>query len=81
MHRSRHNAIRRVLREHPDGLTVKQLEAYTGFDTGSLRQALKIMPDCYIDRWLMCKNQWGAVWCAVVVPENCPKPDEVSEVL
>jgi hypothetical protein len=35
------------------------------------------MPDVYIDRWLVAKQQKReqAVWVAVEVPENCPRPE------
>jgi len=36
------------------------------------------MPDAYIDRWqkINAKNNYAAVWCVVVPPENCPKPNQ-----
>ena len=35
------------------------------------------MPDVYIDRWHVAKQQKReeAVWVAVEVPENCPRPE------
>lgn len=32
-------------------------------------------PDAYIDRWIKKDNYLTAVWCVVVPPENCPRPD------
>jgi hypothetical protein len=42
----------------------------------STYNALRTMPDTYIDRWTEAKQSQPsqAVWCAVVPPEDCPKP-------
>ena len=42
----------------------------------STHNALRNMPDTYIDRWTEAKQGQPsqAVWCAVVPPEDCPKP-------
>ena len=42
----------------------------------STYNALRNMPDTYIDRWTKAKQGQPsqAVWCAVVPPEDCPKP-------
>lgn len=74
-------AIRAVLREYDEGLTVEQilhlLPHIKHVDT--IRNALKAMPDAYIDRWLETRNgrgQYSAVWCVVVPPAHCPHPTE-----
>lgn len=75
--RSRHNDIRDVLRANPDGLTAKEIAAATGMQHESMSNALKAMPDTYIDRWTKTRwqRQWQAVWCAVVPPPDCPRPE------
>jgi hypothetical protein len=76
MMRSLHPEIRRVLREHPDGLTAFAIAAALGVDKNAARKSIVSMPDAYIDRWeLNPRNgQYQAVWCAVEVPPHCPRP-------
>lgn len=75
--RSRHNDIRAALHQNPDGMTVLELSVAVDMQPGSLKNSLKAMPDTYIDRWTKKsgQRQWSAVWCAVVPPPNCPRPD------
>jgi hypothetical protein len=77
MRRSRHSDIRKALKEHPDGLTRKQLQFYTKLTPDCIKQALPKMPDVYIDRWEKQRygRDWTPVYIAINVPENCPKPD------
>lgn len=69
--------LRSALRMCDDGLTVSQLANLTGLKIGNINRSLKGMPDAYIDRWET--RQRGrpliAVWCVVIPPENCPKPE------
>lgn len=71
--------IRNELRQRPDGLVALTLSALTGSDKSEIYYSLRHMPDAYIDRWEPSEAQRGprhvAVWCVVVPPENCPKPD------
>ena len=69
-------ALRILLRQYPDGLSIAELEAATGYLNGSITTALHSMPDAYIDRWLTRGVQGPprAVWCIVYVPEDCPRP-------
>jgi hypothetical protein len=76
MHKSNHHAIRMLLQQYHDGLTVSELAERLEKDRASINQALPLMADAYIDRWTSCRKQWSAVWCVVVPPENCPKPTE-----
>ena len=69
--------IRALLREYDDGLTIAQIERFTGHSKNVVWKALRRMPDSYIDRWT--KDTPGAgrhagVWCVVVPPPHCPKP-------
>ena len=67
--------IRELLRQTPDGMTVTQVGLELNLPRTSTQRALKGMPDAYIDRWTASDyGPWAAVWCVVVVPENCPKP-------
>jgi hypothetical protein len=68
--------IRALLRQTTDGMTVAQLSDATGTRADTLNNALSAMQDAYIDRWTgPFRGQWAAVWCVVVTPANCPKPD------
>jgi hypothetical protein len=75
MSKSKHDLVRRVLRNSEDGLTVKQIMDLSQVHTDSLSRILAAMPDAYIDRWTgPTKSQYSAVWCVVVPPEDCPHP-------
>jgi len=71
-----HPNIRRLLRRHSDGLTVSSIAETLGIKKDSAYQALRNMPDTYIDRWTEAKQSEPAqaVWCAIVPPKDCPKP-------
>ena len=77
MRKSNQTPLRSVLRMCDDGLTVAQLANLTGLDVDGINRSLKCMPDAYIDRWKTSgSNRYlSAVWCVVVPPENCPKPE------
>jgi hypothetical protein len=77
MRKSNQSALRVLLRGYEDGLTVSQMAAFTDAPQNSVQQSLKCMPDAYIDRWKTSgSNRYlSAVWCVVVPPENCPKPE------
>ncbi|CAB5220179.1 hypothetical protein UFOVP232_75 [uncultured Caudovirales phage] len=67
--------IRELLRANPDGLTIQEVNAVVQMESHNLRHTLRDMPDTYIDRWVERPRQaLAAVWCAVVPPENCPRP-------
>lgn len=69
-----------MLREHPDGLSVQDIEYTLKLPKESARKSLNSMPDAYIDRWLRgyrVGNRHAsliAIWCVVQVPEHCPRP-------
>jgi hypothetical protein len=76
MKKSNAERIRQLLTKHEDGLTAKAVAANLGVDTSSAYKAMVAMPDVYIDRWDgPFRGRYAAVWCAVKVPENCPKPN------
>jgi len=68
---------RQALRDTPDGLTVAQVASLINAPNKTTNRLLRNMPDAYIDRWqkIGIKNYFAAVWCVVVPPENCPKPN------
>jgi hypothetical protein len=73
---SKHPAIRALLRQNDDGLTVHEIANRIDLRPDVIRRALGNMPDVYIDRWQAPAHREPpqAVWCAVVPPENCPPP-------
>jgi hypothetical protein len=77
--KSKHDLVRKVLRDSEDGLTVRQIVDLTQIDKDPLSRILATMPDAYIDRWSgPARGQYSAVWCVVVPPENCPHPTKVE---
>ena len=69
--------IRAVLRNNLDGMTVHAIADHLDMKPPSIRKRLTDMPDTYIDRWTHygVKGMPSAVWCVVVPPANCPRPD------
>lgn len=74
MKRKVRDEIRALLRSNPDGLTTAEICAALRLDDSAVRRTLPGMPDVYIDRWVKSGGPLAAVWCAVEVPENCPRP-------
>ena len=65
----------------PDGATASELARLLEAHPSSVIEALQRMPDVYIDRWQQNgKSKYAAVWCAVVVPEDCPHPTKETNV-
>lgn len=70
------NQTRNLLRANPDGMTAKQIDEGINYDNlPHVYRILKAMPDAYIDRWQRTGKRLSAVWCVVVPPPNCPKPE------
>jgi hypothetical protein len=67
--------IRKTLRANPEGMTVLQLAELAGTGTSHVHRMLHKFPDAYIDRWVKTGNFVAAVWCVVVPPPHCPRPD------
>ena len=81
MKKPHHPAIRELLRQHPDGLTVAQIMASLPqiSQVTVATKCLVAMPDAYVDRWAdPVRGQWQAVWCVVVPPADCPHPDSTE---
>ena len=69
-------SLRKLLRANPDGLDVGTMANYLEREPSNIRKLLSTMPDTYIDRWIrQSGNPPMAIWCVVVPPENCPRPD------
>ena len=75
MSKSNHPTIRKMLHQYHDGLTPIEIAERLELKPDSVRNALRDMPDTYIDRWKRVHHEPPhAVWCAVVPPEDCPRP-------
>ena len=73
---SRHKAIRELLIDNDDGLTIRQISEQLGVDHRSVRKSIQNAYGIYIDRWTQCKGSpLTAVYMCVHVPANTPKPD------
>lgn len=69
--------IRNLLRSSVDGMTLEQIVWAVKRDKANVKKDIRAMPDAYIDRWEAApRKQYAAVWCVVVPPENCPKPEQ-----
>jgi DNA-binding transcriptional regulator GbsR (MarR family) len=73
-------SIRGTLREIPDGVTLEELSELLNRPKSNVRKVLKAMPDVYIDRWEVApRGQYKAVWCVVIPPNDCPRPEGMSK--
>lgn len=69
--------IRDLLLIHKDGLTLRQINGYTGIDISNCSGILKRSYGFYISHWThisSSKKISAQVWKCVPVPENAPKP-------
>jgi hypothetical protein len=62
-----------MLRDNPDGLTIRQINDVLHRTDSNMRRVLRKMPDAYVDRWTT-ERPHKAIWCVVVPPEDCPRP-------
>ena len=68
--------VRQLLRDNPDGMDVGTIANNVDREPSNIRKLLNTMPDAYIDRWVRQNgNPPMAIWCVVVPPENCPRPE------
>mgnify|MGYP003632705186 FL=1 len=73
--------IRALLRAHSDGMTIEQVVWAVKRDKANVKKTIRAMPDAYIDRWeAVPRKQYAAVWCVVVPPEDCPRPENVDDM-
>ena len=69
-------SLRTLLRASPDGLDVGTIANTLEREPSNIRKLLAGMPDAYIDRWVRQRgNPPTAIWCVIVPPDNCPRPD------
>ncbi len=70
-------SVRELLINNPDGMDVYTIANNLNREPHNVRRLLKTMPDAYIDRWTHYGGTGmpSAIWCVVVPPENCPRPD------
>jgi len=66
--------VRELLRAS-DGMTVAQIAETVVTDNTHVHRMVHRMPDAYIDRWIKKGNRVSAVWCVVVPPPHCPRPE------
>jgi len=71
------HAVRKLLRDNPDGMDVGTIANTVDREPSNVRRMLETMPDAYIDRWTRFggKGMPSAIWCVVIPPENCPRPE------
>ena len=83
MKKPHHPAIRELLRQHPDGLTLQQITSELGIShVKTTNRCVMAMPDVYIDRWTKTRNSRGqylAIYCVWTPPPNCPYPTDRFE--
>jgi len=74
-------SLRTLLRASPDGLDVGTIANTLEREPSNVRKLLAGMPDAYIDRWVRQRgNPPTAIWCVIVPPDNCPRPDNKRRV-
>ena len=72
-------SLRTLLRASPDGLDVGTIANTLEREPSNIRKLLAGMPDAYIDRWVRQRgNPPTAIWCVIVPPDNCPRPNKRS---
>lgn len=75
MNKSNQTQFRELLRLHLDGMTVAELSEMAGKNKDATLESLKCMVDAYVDRWQLVRGKYTSVWCVMIPPENCPKPE------
>lgn len=68
--------IRNLLNDYVNGLTIVEICDKLDMINENVRTALQGMPDVYIERWEKRAKVGppSAIWCAVYVPPNAPRP-------
>lgn len=62
-------------------MTIEQIVWAVKRDKANVKKNVCAMPDAYIDRWeAVPRRQYAAVWCVVVPPEDCPRPENVDDM-
>ena len=73
-------AIRKMLRQSRNGMTVKEIADQMGgnkpYSVRCTRDSLFAMPDVYVSSWKRNHhNMWVAVWSCVTPPPPAPRPE------
>jgi hypothetical protein len=69
--------IRALLRQHPEGMTLKHMNERIPGKGHSLYRALKRMPDAYVSHWIdPVGEKQQAVYKVVMVPPDAPRPPQ-----
>ena len=64
-----------LLRQYPDGLTVREISDLIDAEIKEVRRALTKVQVAYIDRWVYVEGHPStSVWRVVEVPPNAPRP-------
>jgi len=64
-----------LLRNNPDGLTVREIADMVDAELKYVRRVLNDLIVAYIDRWIYSEiGPSTAVWCVVEVPEHAARP-------
>jgi predicted transcriptional regulator len=69
-----------LLLYHSDGMTIREIAGELDSTDDNVHHAIKLADRVYIDRWTphpVQPKRMMAVYCAVPVPEDCPKPEIV----
>ncbi|MBU3577545.1 hypothetical protein [Polynucleobacter sp. UK-Kesae-W10] len=67
--------IRALLRKFPEGMTLKEINHVIQGKSLSIYRAIKRMPDVYCSHWVEPHGEKAqAVYKAVHVPDDCPRP-------
>lgn len=82
MRRDLRAEVRALLLANPEGLTIRQIVVGTQSSDNNVRSSLTCMPDVYIDRWEFPRQgPISAVYVAVPIPEDCPRPNRLKRTL
>lgn len=74
--------IRKLLRENPDGMTAREIQAELGLRSMHTAYACtKAMPDTWIDRYEVVNGGYCAVFCIAIPLDDAPKPEPIRKRL
>jgi hypothetical protein len=75
----RQREVRALLHAYPEGLTTRQIADMLDADLRTMHFCLKAMVDTYVIGWASGKGKPQALWAAVVVPEDYPRPPKTEK--
>lgn len=72
--------LRKILLEHPEGMTIAQLSKIDGSPQDTITGALNRGYGFYVGGWTKLHGvHWRAVWMVVRVPDRAPKPVDAQD--